>query len=240
MPVTSLSIIVPVFNEEAILENSISNKVQLLKTLSLPYEVIVVNDASTDGSVTIVEKLMSHNHYLKLLSNKKNEGFGGAMINGIQNAEGKYIICLPADLDPSITDIEKILLALETHQVIACYRINKPGNSSASIIGSTIYQEFVRFLFGLKLKDINWVHAFRSEVFTTYQVKPKNKRIFFLAETLIKCNWLRLSIGELNLEPTERLNKKGASQSFKTFLLAMRDLFIFYVRSLLRGKRADL
>ena len=238
-----LSVIVPVYNEAEIIKASLQNKLHLLEQKNYHCELIVVNDASTDNSEQIILQIQ-HSGDSKMiftyLKNETNLGFGGAISKGISAAKGKNILCLPADLVLGKEKLDEIILLLETNEVVACYRNSKPGNSIVSQIGSKIYQGLIRIIFGLKVRDINWAHAYRKNIFTEGSIQPHNSRIFFLAEVLIKAHWKNFRIAEVVLEPQERLNRKGVSQSFVTFLKAMSDLFFFSVQVLLKGKRSDL
>ena len=89
-----LSIIVPIFNEEKTLK-TILEKLSELKKLGLNFEVIVVNDGSTDNSLQILKTL--NQHYQKLITEEKNRGKGYAVKRGISEANGKYITFQDAD-----------------------------------------------------------------------------------------------------------------------------------------------
>src|SRR5690554_6824579 len=92
----SISIVTPIFNEEEIVESTLIKNIEILNSRNINYEVIVVDDASTDDSLIILNEL-SKTYSFKLISHKVNMGFGGAVKSGIEAAQKDYILCLPAD-----------------------------------------------------------------------------------------------------------------------------------------------
>ena len=101
-----LSIIIPTFNEDKTILK-VLNRIDETKSNKIDYEIIVINDASTDGTIDI---LKANPHlYNRLISNEKNQGKGGAVKPGIENATGDYIIFQDADLEYDPKDIEKFI-----------------------------------------------------------------------------------------------------------------------------------
>jgi glycosyltransferase involved in cell wall biosynthesis len=237
------ALVVPVYNEEAIIGDSLRSKIALLEQLYVTKQLIIVDDCSTDNSFQIITNLFKdYSGPLNLICvrNNQNEGFGGAVWKGIQHAKAKYILCLPVDLTITSDELNEIYALLLQNKVVACYRTVRPGNSKISILGSEIYQGLIRLIFGLETKDVNWVHAYPAEIFKSGGIELKNKRIFFLAEALIKCHWLGYEIAELPLNPQLRTNRKGHSQSFSTFFAAILDTLRFMFASIVKGKRGDI
>ena len=101
-----LSLIIPAFNEDKTILK-VLNRIDSTKSNKINYEIIVINDASTDGTIDIL-KANSH-LYNRLISNEKNQGKGGAVKIGIENATGDYIIFQDADLEYDPKDIEKFI-----------------------------------------------------------------------------------------------------------------------------------
>lgn len=224
-----LSVVMPVFNEAPIIEASLKNKLAWLQQKNFIAELILVNDASTDDSEVKILTLQN-NLPLVYLKNECNLGFGGTVRKGIAAAQGEKILCLPADLFITAEKANEIIALLNSNDVVACYRESKPGNSFVSIVGSIVYQGLIKMIYRVKVRDLNWVHAYRKSIFTEHGIKPESNRIFFLAEVLILANRKKLSIAELELPQQKRQDKKGTSQSFVTFVKAMSDLVVFMFR----------
>ncbi len=93
-----LSVVVSVYNEEAVLLKFYEEVKKVLDRLPWDYELIFVNDGSRDQSLSIIKKLAKEEKRVKLLSFSRNFGHEAAMIAGIDHASGDGIVCMDADL----------------------------------------------------------------------------------------------------------------------------------------------
>ncbi len=103
-----LSVIVPAFNEEENLAANIGKFNDYLRRQNYDYEIIIVNDGSADGTKKIAEELAAENKNLKLINNKKNQGKGAAVRQGLLSARGEYRLFIDADNATSINHTDKI------------------------------------------------------------------------------------------------------------------------------------
>tara|TARA_B100000989_G_scaffold297773_1_gene284640 strand:- start:909 stop:1601 length:693 start_codon:yes stop_codon:yes gene_type:complete len=101
-----LSIIIPAFNEEKTILK-VLNRIEATKNDKINYEIIIIDDASTDRTIEILKA--NPNLYDQLIFNEKNLGKGGAVKKGIECAVGDYIIFQDADLEYDPKDIEKFI-----------------------------------------------------------------------------------------------------------------------------------
>ena len=145
-----LSIIIPVYNEEKTVIK-VLNKLKENNPKLLEYEIIVIDDGSTDNSRKLLED--NKNLYNKLLINERNKGKGFSVKKGIENASGKYIIFQDADLeyDPSnFKKFEKIFINFDADGIIGSRFIysdytrshnilNKFGNKLLTLIFNLLY-----------------------------------------------------------------------------------------------------
>lgn len=100
-----LSVVVPVYNEEKLVRTSIER----LRTLPIPLQVICVNDASTDGSLAVVEQLEREGLVDVLVRHERNQGKGMAVRNGIERATGDVVVIHDADLEYDPADLPALL-----------------------------------------------------------------------------------------------------------------------------------
>lgn len=103
-----LSIIIPVFNEKRTILQ-VLEKVSKLKISGIEKQVIVVDDGSTDGTGNEIKNFVKNGAGIKVINHLKNQGKGAAVITGIKNATGEYIIIQDADLEYDTRDIEKLI-----------------------------------------------------------------------------------------------------------------------------------
>ena len=123
-----LSIVIVNFNTKELLKDCIESIIA--KTKDLKYEVIVVDNASEDGSVELVRKFISK-YPVKLIANKKNLGFGKANNQGIKKAKGKYILLLNSDTLIKDNLLGEMVSWIDSHPaagVTTCALKNKDGS----------------------------------------------------------------------------------------------------------------
>ena len=102
-PINSLSIIIPIFNEEKRLTKSLIEIKKFIKNKKI--EVIFVNDGSVDLSKKIIQDFVKKNKKINIINLKKNIGKGGALKKGIERAKKQWILTLDLDLSVPITQI---------------------------------------------------------------------------------------------------------------------------------------
>jgi len=139
-----LTVIIPVFNEEKTL-SKILNEVKYLEKLC-NLEIILINDGSTDNTKRIIDENKSL--YTKAINLDENKGKGNAVIEGLKNANGDYIIIQDADLEYDPKDIEKFLIKIKRNQA-DCIMGSRFTGSERSVLNfwHMIGNKFITLLF---------------------------------------------------------------------------------------------
>jgi glycosyltransferase involved in cell wall biosynthesis len=143
------------FNERDNIEETIRRATALAGQISDDYEIIISDDASTDGSGNIVDGLASSDRRIKSVRLKKNTKFGGALSEGLKNASKEVVIYTDSDFPAKEDDIKKAFEMLEDADIVTAYSLVIKDASLKRIIMSKVYNFLVRALFGLKIRDIN-------------------------------------------------------------------------------------
>lgn len=115
----TLSLIVPVYNEEEVLETSFSRMDAVMKKIGYPYEIIYVNDGSRDGSMKILRNIAKNNPQVKVRSFSRNFGHQLAVTCGMDAAKGDALIIIDVDLQDPPEVIEQMVKAWENGADIA-------------------------------------------------------------------------------------------------------------------------
>ncbi|MBM4308945.1 MAG: glycosyltransferase family 2 protein, partial [Deltaproteobacteria bacterium] len=119
---TEISVVVPVYNEEENLSILIPRLVKVLNPLGFSYEVIFVDDGSSDGSRRILREMASQYPSLRIIGLKKNRGLSTAMIAGMREARGGTIVTLDSDLQNDPEDIPMLLSYLDRYDMATGWR----------------------------------------------------------------------------------------------------------------------
>lgn len=137
-----LSIIIPAYNEEKRLPRAIKKITKYLASISFQYEIIIVDDGSTDGTASLADEFTFLYPFLRVIHLKKNRGKGCAVRSGVLEAKGKYILFSDADLSTPISEAEKLLVYLKSGYDIAI------GSRRLSFSKIEVRQPFLRELMG--------------------------------------------------------------------------------------------
>ena len=143
------------FNERDNIENTIKNVKRLAKELTESYEIVVVDDASTDGSGDIVEKIAKTDNTIKLFRLKSNTKFGGAFAEGFTRAAKEVILYMDSDMPVSAEDIKASFPLIAEADIVTGYSRIKKGDTIKRKVISGVYNFMVRALFGLNVRDVN-------------------------------------------------------------------------------------
>jgi len=114
-----LSVVIPAYNEEARIGESLRRIIPYLRSLHRPFELIVVDDGSRDGTIEVVRGSINGCDRVRILRNKRNRGKGYAVRRGMLEAKGKYVLFTDADLSTPIDELGRFLTWLNDGYDIA-------------------------------------------------------------------------------------------------------------------------
>ena len=129
-----LSVVIPVYNEEQRIETNLRKLYSFFKNVEYDYEIVISDDGSTDNTTDIVTKFINGWSNLRVLKNL-HKGKAPAIISGINNANGKYVLMTDIDLSVDITELPKLLgyvkdsdydIAIASREGSGARRINEP------------------------------------------------------------------------------------------------------------------
>lgn len=144
------SFVVPCYNESANIRNFITSAVSELKKLNLSFEIIVVDDGSTDNSDLVYKTIIDNHPEVVLIKLDKNLGQHEAVLNGFKHSKGDYIITLDADLIITEDIIKEIIEKLKTGiEIVGTKRINRKILLSRKIL-SKIANFVINLIIGKK------------------------------------------------------------------------------------------
>lgn len=158
-----VSVVVPAHNEEATVGVFVERTAKAFAQLGRPWELLYVDDGSTDGTAAAVETAATSEPRVRMVRQRRNLGLTEALNRGFREARGDVIVFLPADLesDPQV-DIPLLLGKLdEGYDVVAGWR---QGRRDGKRFASRLANFTCRVMFGLDVHDMNWIKAFRREV----------------------------------------------------------------------------
>ena len=147
-----ISVVVPVYNEEGSLPLLVPKLVEVLKNLERSYEMIFVDDGSSDGSRRILREMVSQYPSLRILRLKENRGLSTALLAGMREAQGEKIVTLDSDLQIDPNDIPRLLEYLDRYDMATGWR-QKREDSWLKKISSKIANAVRNWVSGENIQD---------------------------------------------------------------------------------------
>jgi glycosyltransferase involved in cell wall biosynthesis len=165
-PGPTFSIVVPVYNEDESLPELIASIGQAMAAFDESYEVVFVDDGSTDGSFDRLKSFQQTNDRVRVFSFRRNLGKSPALLCGFQKAAGQYILTMDADLQDDPANLRWMYdqLIAERADIVSGWRRERQDNA-LKIVFSRVFRLIVRLLFGTSFKDMNsGLKLYRAEV----------------------------------------------------------------------------
>lgn len=220
----SITIIIPVYNEEENIEWVIKDTLKTLPKYFNDWEIVAVDDGSTDKVGQILDWLATKNSKLKVI-HQEHGGYSKAMLTGIKAATKDYIAYMPADGQFLVSDMRHCFEIMSKNDLVLGYRGSRSDYTVKRIIFSYGYLLLLLFLFGIRWIDIGWVNIWKREEVQKLKLKGTGG-IFILTEIVVRFIRKGLKISEA--PSYYRVRLKGEAKNaklkvvFNTFLSALK------------------
>ena len=191
-PFEKLSIFYPMWNEEEYIERALTAGRRACEQLMHngdigDYELIVVDDASTDQTAAIADRLAAEDPRVQVVHHARNRKLGGAIKTGFATASGDVILYTDADLPFDMSELPRAVRLLREYDVdiISAYRFDRTGEGYLRSIYTFVYNLLIRTLFDVKARDINFAFKLcRARVFDHVELRSEGS--FIDAELVIR------------------------------------------------------
>jgi glycosyltransferase involved in cell wall biosynthesis len=217
-----LSVIVPAYNEERLLGGAIEAMAAGLAPVADPLEIVIVNDGSADRTADIAEALSQRLAGVRVVHHALNAGWGQAVRTGIANAKQEFVVLVPVENPLSAAQARTFLDAADGADVVIGYRRGRAGYSPWLSAASRCYHRLVRLLFGVRYRDVNWIHVYRRTAIE--QLPLRLSGIVFPAEVVVKADRRGYRIVEVHSEMTARAHGRPTISRPRVIARAVRDL----------------
>lgn len=205
-----LSVVIPVFNEEENLEILYTRLTKVMESLGGAYEIIFVDDGSTDSSFQILRDLHQRDSNVKVVRFTRNFGQHPAVMAGFDFAQGDVIITLDADLQNPPEEIPKLLEKLDEGYEVVFGVLQKRKHSAFRRVGSSFVKWVLAKLLPVDTTNLSGFRALRSDV--ADQLKLLSEKSKFLDGLLC---WMGFKVGIVGVEHHERQAGKTKYSLFK-------------------------
>ena len=231
----SISVVIPAYNEAETVDDVVNSAVDILKKIKIDYEIVLVNDGSTDGTGKIIDKLAKAKN-IRAVHHQKNKGFTGAMKTCFENAKKHLIFLAPADGGFDFKELPKFLDAIKGYDVATAFIIRNEEVFVTKLKILFYHLPFIflcRYLLGINLREFSTVSLWRRRVFESFEIESQDKSAMFLPELITKALKRKYKFTEVQIGWNRR---RGGEAKGAKLMVATRTLFaIFKLWFKLRG-----
>lgn len=224
-----ISIIVPLFNEKESLPELVAWIKKVLQREGRSYEIIMVDDGSTDGSWEKIRELAASDSTIRGISFRRNYGKSAALYEGFAAAEGRVVVTMDADLQDSPEEVPELyrMVVEDGWDVVSGWKQHRQDNKLTKNLPSKLYNWTARKVTGIKLHDMNCgLKAYKSEVVKNIEVYGEMHRyIPYLAKNA--------GFGKITEKPVHHQKRKYGVSKFgiERFVNGFLDLMSLWFLS---------
>ncbi len=223
----SLTIFFPAYNDEGSIALLVTKAYQIAWQIASSYEVIVVNDGSTDNTHKVLKKLKLIYSNLKIINHRKNRGYGGALISGFLNSSKEWVFYTDGDGQYDPSEITKLVdKVAEDADVINGYKLERGDNFLRKFIGAA-YNLLLHKLYDLPISDVDCDFRLIKGKFLKKFDAVSTSGMFPL-ELVLKLHREGARFSEVGVHHYRRLYGKSQFFSVKHLLKTLIEHIVFY------------
>jgi len=220
--INSLSIVFPMYNEKDNIPIAVSEAIRVGYKIAPEIEVIVVDDASTDGSGEIADRLAEGQPEVRVIHHTRNRKLGGSLQTGFTAATKEWVLYMDSDLPIKMDDaLDAVPLAADADVVIG-WRKSRAESWRREFM-SKVYNRLIRRVFGLRVTDVNFAFKlFRRELLD--QIILTSEGSFIDAELLLEMQRAGARIAEIGMDYYPRVAGVSTLASNSVVLVILREM----------------
>jgi len=227
----SLTIFYPMWNEEETIERAVNAAFEVCDLLVetgeiAEYDVLIINDASTDATPQIADRLAAEDSRISVIHHPVNRKLGGSLKTGFTNATGELVLYTDADLPFDMVEVAKAIRLLRLYEadIVSAYRLDRTGEGPRRFIYSYIYNHLVQAMFGLRFRDMNFAFKLMRRSMLDC-VAMKSEGSFIDVELLARAQKLGFSIVQFGVDYFPRTRGISTLSSNSVILKIMNEMW---------------
>lgn len=230
-PFEKLSVFYPMWNEEAYAERALLFGKRACEKLVaegdiFDYELIVVDDASTDATGAIVDQLAAEDPHIRVVHHERNRKLGGSMKTGFAAATGDLILYTDADLPFDMNELPRAVRLMREYgvDIVSAYRFDRTGEGSLRAVYTSVYNALIKVLFGVRVRDINFAFKLcRRRIFDHVELRSEGS--FVDAELIIRSTRLGFEMLQFGVDYFPRTRGESTLSSPSVIVTIIREMF---------------
>lgn len=227
----SISVVIPAYNEGSTIEGVIKEAVLHLEELTKKYEIVVVNDGSTDQTKKIVENLIRKNKKIRLISHLSNKGFTGAMKTSFKSAKNQLVFLAPGDGQFDFSQFGSFVDAIKGYDVAVGYRTESEEKISRKF-NSKLFHFLCRILLNIKLREISTVSLWRKSILNSITITSSDRSAMFLPEIIHKAIRMKVRFNEVPIHWNKRKGGEAKGANPQVILKTLGEMFRLWYKTI--------
>jgi len=224
-PAVEISAVMPAYNEEANLEQSVGRMASALQRFTRGFEIIVVDDGSQDGTAALLERLKVAHPNLRVIHHPANRGYGAALRSGFDAARFSWIFLMDADNQFDPAEVELLLARAADADIVAGYRKLR-RDPLLRRLNAWAFFTMVRLLFGRLVHDVNCAFKLiRRDLIGRMALHSEGALIN--TELLVLARQLQARVVEVPVNHYPRTAGKQTGANIRVVIRAFTELLAF-------------
>lgn len=226
--VKSISLFFPMYNEKAYIEKMVNKARQVLSDMSDDYEILIVDDCSSDGSEKTADRLADEDSHIRVIHHHKNMGYGAALRTGFTNASKDYVFYTDCDEPVDLEVLKSEVLKMSDRDVLAGYRI-KRHDSFRRFVYTKVYNFLVRNLFNVRVRDVNFsFKIIKRSVLQASQLTSGS--VFIDGELLAEAVRHGFIVKDSPIDYSPRTEGSSSFNSIKAATDTLKEIGAYYIK----------
>ena len=233
----AVSVIIPAYNEEDHLKITFEKTAAVLATETADYEIIIVDDGSTDQTAGIADELAAQDSRVRVIHNPGNQGFGFTCRAGIKSARMSFTGWIAADTawDPEV--LKKVLGMLNQYDIITAYTLNSSERPFLRRVISVSFTNVLNLLFGLRMRYYNVACFHRTALLQSIPLRSSGftlwaEAIIRLVKKGYRCYEIGGNFDDRKSGKTKAFQIKNVIGTLKFLGMIVRDVYVQKIFSL--------
>ena len=228
---STLTVFFPMWNEEEYIGRAVGAAREACESLIAAgeiedFEILIIDDASTDDTGKIADAMAAADRRLRVVHHPKNRKLGGALKTGYAEATGDLVLYSDADLPFDMDELVKACRVMRHYEadIVSAYRFDRTGEGYVRVVYSAIYNSLVRWLFGVRLRDINFAFKLtRRQVFD--KVTLESEGSFIDAELIVRAMRHGYKVVQFGVDYFPRTRGVSTLSSPAVIVKLLREMF---------------
>ncbi len=221
----SLSVVLPVYNEESVIAATIEDVLNALPHWVRDYEVILVNDGSSDRTGDILAAIASSTPQVRVITHERNQGYGAALADGFTAASGELAFFMDADGQFDIHDLPRLLTFINEYDAVIGYRVHRQDTWMRKL-NAWGWKTLIGIVLDVHVRDIDCAFKLLHTDFI-HHYAPETQGAMINAEMLYKLTHAGYTYREVAVRHRPRHGGKATGANFRVIARAFRELFIY-------------